>query len=274
MTAPVDSGFDQNSATRSVRRSGYRQHCHYCFFVSFPVRSDPDPYASYRGHASFVPMYYLGVSSNIMSLGGIALAIGVLVDAAIVMVEMAIVTSPSGRVKAREKPSRNPSAGRFSLTVRSRSAPHWFFSLIIIVVSFLPVFLLEAQEGRMFRPLAWTKTLAVGFSSVLAITLVPVLMVMFIKGRLRPDRRIRFPMDTSLISAGSSPLPEVPKDNAARESAVSRGHVSLGLRIGSQFNASALRRIGALYATALPGILYAGSHSSSHRIVCCNLSRG
>src|SRR5437764_6259493 len=65
--------------------------------------------------------------------------------------------------------------------------PALFFSLLIIVVSFLPVFLLEAQEGRMFRPLAWTKTLAVGFSSLLAITLVPVLMVMFIKGKLRPE---------------------------------------------------------------------------------------
>src|SRR5437763_4797160 len=65
--------------------------------------------------------------------------------------------------------------------------PALFFSLLIIVVSFLPVFLLEAQEGRMFRPLAWTKTLAVAFSSVLAVTLVPILMLMFIKGRLRPE---------------------------------------------------------------------------------------
>ena len=63
---------------------------------------------------------------------------------------------------------------------------------MIIVVSFLPVFLLEAQEGRMFRPLAWTKTLAVGFSSLLAITLVPPLMLLFIRGRLRPESAIRF----------------------------------------------------------------------------------
>ena len=67
--------------------------------------------------------------------------------------------------------------------------PALFFSLLIIVVSFLPVFLLEAQEGRMFRPLAWTKTLAVGSSSILAITLVPVLMVLLIRGRLRPEAR-------------------------------------------------------------------------------------
>jgi Cu/Ag efflux pump CusA len=70
--------------------------------------------------------------------------------------------------------------------------PALFFSLLIIVVSVLPVLLLEAQEGRMFRPLAWTKTLAVGFSSLLAITLVPILMVIFIRGKLRPESEIRF----------------------------------------------------------------------------------
>ena len=153
--------------------------------------------------ASFLAMYYLRVSSNIMSLGGLALAIGVLVDAAIVMVE-------NGYRHLSERPSM-PSTGLESngpvLSSPSRHGPEMlenerrkilidaakqvgpalFFSLVIIVVSFLPVFLLEAQEGRMFRPLAWTKTLAVGFSSLLAITLVPVLMIMFIKGKLRPE---------------------------------------------------------------------------------------
>ncbi len=77
--------------------------------------------------------------------------------------------------------------------IAKQVGPALFFSLLIIVVSFLPVFLLEAQEGRMFRPLAWTKTLAVGSSSILAITLVPVLMVMLIRGRLRPENaQIRF----------------------------------------------------------------------------------
>ena len=76
---------------------------------------------------------------------------------------------------------------RILLDSAKQVAPAIFFSLIIIVVSFLPVFLLEAQEGRMFRPLAWTKTLAVGFSSILAITLVPVLMTLFIRGKLRPE---------------------------------------------------------------------------------------
>jgi copper/silver efflux system protein len=131
--------------------------------------------------AAFVPMYFLGVSSNIMSLGGMALAIGVLVDAAIVMVENGYrQLSEAGAAAETER-------RRILIDAAKQVGPALFFSLLIIVVSFLPVFLLEAQEGRMFRPLAWTKTLAVGFSSLLAITLVPVLMVLFIKGKLRPE---------------------------------------------------------------------------------------
>src|SRR5579864_4867299 len=134
---------------------------------------------------SFIPMYYLHVSSNIMSLGGLALAIGVLVDAAIVMVE-------NGYRHLSEHPANAtgiPEAERRQVLIHAAKqvGPALFFSLVIIVVSFLPVFLLEAQEGRMFRPLAWTKTLAVGFSSLLAITVVPVLMVMWIRGRLKPE---------------------------------------------------------------------------------------
>src|ERR1700730_5023738 len=131
--------------------------------------------------ASFIPLYYLHLSSYVIWLGGLALAIGVLVDAAIVMVEngyrhLSENTSPNGADRRR-----------VLIDAAKQVGPALFFSLVIIVVSFLPVFLLEAQEGRMFKPLAWTKTLAVGFSSFLAITLVPVLMVMFIKGRLRPE---------------------------------------------------------------------------------------
>lgn len=132
---------------------------------------------------AFIPMYYLHVSSNIMSLGGLALAIGVLVDAAIVMVENGYRhLSESGLVKDAER-------RRILIAAARQVGPALFFSLIIIVVSFLPVFLLEAQEGRMFRPLAWTKTLAVAFSSLLAITLVPVLMVLFIRGKLHPESK-------------------------------------------------------------------------------------
>jgi Cu(I)/Ag(I) efflux system membrane protein CusA/SilA len=135
---------------------------------------------------SFLPMYLLGVSSNIMSLGGLALAIGVLVDAAIVMVE-------NGYRHLAERQEHNPApvsnAERRDILIGAATqvGPAIFFSLLIIVVSFLPIFLLEAQEGHMFRPLAWTKTLAVGCSSILAITLVPALMVLLIRGTLRPE---------------------------------------------------------------------------------------
>jgi Cu(I)/Ag(I) efflux system membrane protein CusA/SilA len=138
--------------------------------------------------AAFVPMYYLNVSSNIMSLGGLALAIGVLVDAAIVMVENGY-RRLSEHQLSESGPVSEPARIRILLDSTKQVGPAIFFSLVIIVVSFLPVFLLEDQEGRMFRPLAWTKTLAVGFSSVLAITLVPVLMIFFIRGRLRPESR-------------------------------------------------------------------------------------
>ena len=155
--------------------------------------------------ASFIPMYYLHVSSNIMSLGGLALAIGVLVDAAIVMVENGYRhlsepapnhPTPVGTVGAEHITYEEPAEmsevtekdrRRILIDAAKQVGPALFFSLLIIVVSFIPVFLLEAQEGRMFKPLAWTKTLAVGFSSLLAITLVPVLMVIFIKGKLRPE---------------------------------------------------------------------------------------
>ncbi len=144
--------------------------------------------------ASFIPMYYLGVSSNIMSLGGLALAIGVLIDAGIVMVEnghrhlseyqQSLWRGDGGVSASPPKKER-----QILLDAAKQVGPAIFFSLVIIVVSFLPVFLLEAQEGRMFRPLAWTKTLAVGFSSILAITLRPALMPMFIRGRLRPESK-------------------------------------------------------------------------------------
>jgi Cu(I)/Ag(I) efflux system membrane protein CusA/SilA len=136
---------------------------------------------------SFVPMYWLGVTSNIMSLGGLALAIGVLVDASIVMVE-----NGYRHLSQRQEQDTTavPEEERQSILIAAAKqvGPALFFSLLIIVISFLPIFLLEAQEGRMFRPLAWTKTLAVGSSSILAITLVPVLMVLLIRGRLRPEQ--------------------------------------------------------------------------------------
>jgi Cu(I)/Ag(I) efflux system membrane protein CusA/SilA len=132
--------------------------------------------------AAFIPMYYLQVSSNIMSLGGLALAIGVLIDAAIVMVE-----NGYRHLAERTDQPTGEERRRILVGAAQQVGPALFYSLIIIVVSFLPVFLLEAQEGRMFRPLAWTKTLALGFSSLLSITLVPALMPLCLRGKLRPE---------------------------------------------------------------------------------------
>ena len=135
---------------------------------------------------SFVPMAWLGVSSNIMSLGGLALAIGVLVDAAIVMVENGH-RALSERQQQSDATVSNSERKEILIGAAKQVGPALFFSLIIIIVSFLPIFLLEAQEGRMFRPLAWTKTLALSCSSILAITIVPALMVLLIRGKLRPE---------------------------------------------------------------------------------------
>ena len=156
--------------------------------------------------ASFIPMYYLGVTSNIMSLGGLAIAIGVLVDASIVMVENAYrhVSEPEHTVDLPASAATADASGESSTTepqsvsyadqprliirAAKQVARAIFFSLAIIVVSFVPVFLLEAQEGRMFRPLAFTKTFAMVAASLLSITLVPVLMTIFIRGRrLKPE---------------------------------------------------------------------------------------
>ena len=136
---------------------------------------------------AFIPMYYLHVSSNVMSLGGLALAIGVLIDAAIVMVENGYKHLAERSGLAPGEQLSNTKRRLILLRSAKQVGPALFYSLIIILVSFLPVFLLEAQEGRMFRPLAWTKTLSLAFSSLLSITLVPVLMPLFIRGRLRPE---------------------------------------------------------------------------------------
>ena len=134
--------------------------------------------------AAFIPMYFLHVSSNIMSLGGLALAIGVLIDAAIVMVE-----NGYRHLAERGDVPGGAERKRILIGAAQQVGPALFYSLIIIVVSFLPVFLLEAQEGRMFRPLAWTKTLALIFSSLLSITLVPALMPLCLRGKLRSESR-------------------------------------------------------------------------------------
>ena len=130
---------------------------------------------------SFVVMQNQGMNANIMSLGGIAIAIGVMVDAAIVMIENAH--------KHIERDGGKKEHWQIILESSKEVGPALFYSLLIITLSFLPVFTLEAQEGRLFKPLAFTKTYAMAASAFLAITVVPVLMGYFIRGRIMPEHR-------------------------------------------------------------------------------------
>ncbi|MBX9589275.1 MAG: CusA/CzcA family heavy metal efflux RND transporter [Hyphomonadaceae bacterium] len=130
---------------------------------------------------AYICMHLLGLSSNIMSLGGIAIAIGAMVDAAIVMIENAH--------KHLERAPPDKPRTEVLIEAASEVGPALFFSLLIITVSFLPIFTLEAQEGRLFKPLAYTKTFAMAAAALLSITLVPALMILFVRGRIIPERR-------------------------------------------------------------------------------------
>jgi Cu(I)/Ag(I) efflux system membrane protein CusA/SilA len=203
---------------------------------------------------SFIPMYYLHVSSNIMSLGGLALAIGVLVDAAIVMVENGYRHLSEAQQSNADGISRRDQK-KILLDAAKQVAPALFFSLLIIVVSFLPVFMLEAQEGRMFRPLAWTKTLAVGFSSLLAITLVPPLMLMFIRGRLRPESSNPVSRVTQAVYLPILKLClRFPKLTILLNLAFLAVTLPLALKLGSQFMPPLFEGAALYMPTALPGV--------------------
>lgn len=129
---------------------------------------------------AFIPMAYLHITSSIMSLGGIAIAIGAMVDAAIVMVE-----------NAHKRLEQAPQADRIETIIMAAKevGRPLFFSLLVIAVSFLPIFALEAQEGRLFTPLAYTKTFSMLFATALSVTLAPVLMVLLIRGRIRAEAK-------------------------------------------------------------------------------------
>ncbi|HCY64239.1 MAG TPA: CusA/CzcA family heavy metal efflux RND transporter, partial [Oxalobacteraceae bacterium] len=130
---------------------------------------------------AFIAMRLLGMNSNLMSLGGIAIAIGAMVDAAIVMIENAH--------KHLERLKEGESRVEAMLAACKEVGPSLFFSLLIITVSFLPVFTLESQEGRLFSPLAFTKTFAMAGAALLSITLVPVLMMLFVRGKIMPEAK-------------------------------------------------------------------------------------
>jgi copper/silver efflux system protein len=130
---------------------------------------------------AFAAMKALGLGSNIMSLGGIAIAIGAMVDAAIVMIENAH--------KHLERAQPGTSRVQLLIAAASEVGPTLFFSLLIITVSFLPIFALEAQEGRLFKPLAYTKTFSMAAAALLSVTLVPALMIVFVRGRIIAEQK-------------------------------------------------------------------------------------
>src|SRR5256885_10778062 len=136
---------------------------------------------------SLLVMHLVGINANIMTLGGIAIAIGVLVDSAIVMVENAHkhLDREDERVHTGHAPRPR---GQIILEAAQEVGPSLFFALLIITVSFLPVFVLGDESGRLFTPLAFTKTFAMAAASVLSITTIPVLMYYFITGRVLPNR--------------------------------------------------------------------------------------
>src|SRR5437016_5093072 len=137
---------------------------------------------------SFVPMWSLHVTSNIMSLGGIAIAIGAMVDSAIIMIENAHKALQHFREDHGREPGNRERFGVIVGAAKSVGRP-LFFALLVITVSFIPVFSLTAQEGRLFRPLAFTKTFSMFFASFLGVTLVPVLMLLLIRGKITPEKK-------------------------------------------------------------------------------------
>jgi copper/silver efflux system protein len=183
---------------------------------------------------SFMPMLWLGLTANIMSLGGIAIAIGAMVDAAIIMVENA----HKALERFREEQGRDAKGReRFNVIVGAAQivGRPLFFSLLVITVSFIPVFSLQAQEGRLFRPLAFTKTFSMFFAAFLGLVLVPVLMTWLIRGRITPEKKnplnallirlynplvslvLRFPRSTLGLAAAALVLTWIPFSRLGKE---------------------------------------------------------
>ncbi len=131
--------------------------------------------------ASIILMNLIGLNANIMSLGGVALAIGVMVDSAVIMIENAH--------KHLERDAGERTQAQIIIDASKEVGPQLFFSLLVITVSFLPIFSLGDQSGRLFKPLAFTKTFAIGAASILSITIVPVLMYFFVRGRVPHEER-------------------------------------------------------------------------------------
>jgi Cu(I)/Ag(I) efflux system membrane protein CusA/SilA len=202
---------------------------------------------------AFIVMYLQGVNANIMSLGGIAIAIGAMVDAAIVMIENA--HKKLEHARASRGTISEVERKRLIVEAAVEVGPALFFSLLIITLSFLPIFTLEAQEGRLFRPLALTKTYAMAAAAGLSITLVPVLMVMFIKGKIRPEADN--PVNRRLIAAYRPALGWVlrkPKLTLGIAAAALALTVIPASQLGSEFMPPMAEGDILYMPTALPGL--------------------
>ncbi|MGE0581558.1 MAG: efflux RND transporter permease subunit [Steroidobacteraceae bacterium] len=204
--------------------------------------------------AAFIVMHYQGISTNLLSLGGIAIAIGAMVDAAVVMIENAhkhLEQFEAQHGRAPQGPERQDIARAAACEV----GPALFVSLLVITLSFVPVFALQAQEGRLFSPLAYTKTWAMAAAAVLAVTLIPVLIGALVGGRIRPERDN--PLNRWLIAA-YRPLIERVLRHPRATLALAGGALLLSLvplaRLGSEF-LPMIDEGSLLYMpTALPGL--------------------
>ncbi|WP_228893952.1 efflux RND transporter permease subunit [Pseudoduganella aquatica] len=205
--------------------------------------------------AAYIVMHYQGVNANIMSLGGIAIAIGAMVDAAVVMIENAHKHIEAWNHAHPERKLEGEEHWRVIGDAASEVGPALFFSLLIIVLSFIPVFTLEAQEGRLFAPLAFTKTYAMAAAAGLAVTLIPVLMGYLIRGRIPEEHRN--PLNRALIAI-YRPLLEMvlrhPKSTLVVAAVVALATAWPASRLGGEFMPP-LDEGDLLYMpSALPGI--------------------
>jgi len=196
---------------------------------------------------AFIPMWWMNLTSNIMSLGGIAIAIGAMVDSAIIMIENAHKALEQFRDEHKREPNTVERARVIIIAAKSvgRSL---FFALLVITVSFIPVFSLTAQEGRLFKPLAFTKTFSMFFAAFLGVTLVPVLMVLLIRGKITPE--IKNPVNRFLIWA-YQPLANSCCDIASLHSPVPRSSSAHDFPVQEtwqRIHAAAQRRHPALHA--------------------------
>ena len=204
---------------------------------------------------AFIVMYYQGVNANIMSLGGIAIAIGAMVDAAVVMIENAHKHIEAWHHRHPNEELEGTERWRVIGDAAAQVGPALFTSLLIITFSFIPVFTLEAQEGRMFSPLAYTKTYAMASAAGLSITLIPVLMGYLIRGRIPAERSN--PINRGLIAVYQPLLNRIlahPKATLAAAALILLGALYPALRIGGEFMPP-LDEGDLLYMpSALPGI--------------------